>query len=1441
MKKSQPDLPTYHQHHYSKESRAGTRNAALYRLSVLASVSTIARVSVGILVVVCLLCPMQVLIAQEAPPQEQIPAQPPTEDTEAPDATDETQEEEQTPPQPPTEDTETPDPSDDTPQEQTPPQPPTEETPEPDAADETEEEEGSERLNPETDVPEEGMVIGDGDSVSMVDNFVQIHGDALVKFEDVILRADHIWADFDDNLVRASGNVHLKVGNEETYSDELVFNLENKKGIARDGFTYSDPWYFGGSEIFKIEEDKSYVRGGNLTTCSLEHPHYYFSVSEVIVRMNQELIAKNIVLRIGGFPLFYFPAMRRDLRKGKIAKIIVRVGTDSYQGPYLSIIQPLVRKRRYDAALLYDRSARRGQGYGFEGKYRFNDTKYQEIHIPIPDDATPNQRTKLEEKAQELQDRLDGEYDRYWLRQLFLEYKITDEDIDRAKKSAEEVRTQLLEPEADFGEIAQSNSDHSDTRYEGGDMGFLVPGETDKDGNPILDPALEEAVFALQEGEISPVVQTESAFHILKADRVIDVYGEREVRVLRIDINITASEETETILRELADDLLQRAHEGESFEQLLQRADVLSDYVKTTLSEINEGEGMLLNEMESSWQYSVRRMENPGDVTERRPVSTPEGLYIFQLIEKEATPTFEALAEEFEAEWEAFYEGIMNPAPEDSEEGADTQESENGDVEETDGSPTPSEPGQSLDTATNTDEETADTEVAKPESEQEDKVQDQTEEETTTTENGQESESQDEIKDAETAKPENEQENKSQDEVQDAEIVEPENEQEGESQNEAQDAEAVDPENDQEEEPEGEDVAASDGEGEEGETEEEEEAEEGVYRKHGFRGRWEDPSPVASEAQGLYAGEHSRRPIRTRKSFRLIKVDRKRAYRGELYFYGADRYSYERQNATRIGRSWIMRWKHTQSFFTPWDSREAGRRPISFSGRSELRALNYKEDLQLPGEATLNSFGILTYGTAFSASSRDDVDPDGNLRFSRETIGDFTGRLEVRHIHDFTDEGTTSLQKLPQLTLNFSRMRVSSFPLFETFNDSMTSLAERFKTETPFLSMFTIPTLESTSLDLDVEFGNFFRQVFRGRGVEERDVFLQTIDLGFDVRKQSTLLITPLRELQLSLYLNTNGIWHDRDQNQNRNIIRGVYSLNGTVTNTLFRIFDISYIPGMRKLRHEIQSSLRFDYQPPVDEDESLYPFGPSTYFFERKMLTYSFNTGIEIKTRRSQSPHRVLYFDTRLTADFTEFDPLYKRKYEPIESDFTFIPLPSRNLNVTVRFTHDPNPHPVDDKQFKMVGFRTNIRYTRQTWNVSVGSSFSKRHTSRRANRSITATGRYRVSRNLEFDVSLIYYPIERQFYSQRIMMTRNLHDWNLRISWNRVGIKREDSPYNNVRQDFTFQVSLIQEPAISMGVGYDATTETWAFGLSLRACLTMPSVPAAHSVDLISNVNSI
>ena len=1141
------------------------------------------------------------------------------------------------------------------------------------------------QLDPENTSPEEGKVIGDGDEIFVQDNTVQIHGNGLIKFEDVVLHADHIWADFDENIMRAAGNVRLIVENEETHANELVYNLENKKGIVRDGFTYSDPWYYRGSEIFKVEADESYIRGGSLTTCSLKHPHFYFSASKIIVKVNKELIAKNIVLKVGGIPLFYFPVYRRDLRKDKVAKVIVKLGTDSYQGPFVSIILPLARRQRYDGALLLDQSARRGGGRGFEGKYRINDVKFQEILVPLPADATPTERANLEEKAEELSDRLEGEYDNFKLRQIFLEYKIAEEDVTRAYEKANEIYKQLQAEDADFAQIAQSSSDHQDTRYQGGDMGFLVRGEHDGDGELRLHPLLEEAVFRLQPGQISPILRTESAFHILNVEHAIEVYGEREIQVRRIDIAVEPSDETRQAIQATATEIQERASAGEAFDQLA------AEYEEAEASRVNRGEWMPLNEMDNRWRYSVRRFEQPGEVTP--PVKTDLGVYILQLIEKEPTPSFEDIARQFEAEWAALQ---------------------------------------------------AEKEIMK--------TQEYPKE-------------QEEIEEEKSGKPQSE---NTQYAIRDTQS------------------------NDTVDSP-------------EAETMDEEEEEVQVYQKHGFRGRWEMPRNVASQTQRLYRGESSR-VIKTKKGYRLVKVDRKRTFRGDLLFLAQDQYSSSRKKPFRTGQRWTMRWGHKHIIYTPWDSRAKGRRPVNWTSRVLWGARTFKEGLG-ENESTIDSFSIVTWGYGLTAWDKHDYDEDGNLTFSRKTIGEFLGRLQVNHTLDLTGEGTTTLQKLPAFTISLSRMRLNRLPLFETLNSGLTWVSNKLHTDRPILSMIAFPTLENTSFDLDTALGNFFRERFR----DEEDVLLQTMDLGFDLRKQSTSQIMPNRELQLDLILQSNLIWHSKDRAGNRNILRGVYSSRATVSNTLFRIYDISFVPGARRMRHQIDSRLKLDYQPPVErEEDNLYPFGPSTHFFERKNLSYIFRTSIEVKTRRSKSALRLLDFTTGLGADFSERAKERNRKYELIESDFRVTPLASRKLTITMRTTHNPNESEIDGKRYKMVGFRSNLRYRRTKWHLSLGSSFTKR--TERARRNYTASWSYRPSRLLEFDFNVIYDWIEQQFYSQSIAIRRNLHDWNLTIRWNRRGIKRGTSS-DNVRQDFIFQINLIEESAASVGLGYDATTDTWGF----------------------------
>lgn len=1152
----------------------------------------------------------------------------------------------------------------------------------------------SRKLDPENMTPEAGDLLAKGDDLSFHQNLIQIHGNGLIKYDEVTLYADHIWADFDENVMRAAGNVHLLVGKEETFANELVYNLETKKGIVREGFTFSDPWYYRGTEIFKIEDDESYIRGGALTTCSLKHPHYYFSASQIIVKVNRELIAKNIVLRVGGIPLFYFPAYRRDLRQeDKIAKVIVKIGTNSHQGVFLSVILPLARRFRYDGALLFDHSSRRGSGAGFDGKYRVNDAKIQEIIVPLPPNATPSERTKLEEKAQELADRLDGEYDRYKLRQLFLEYKISEEDIAAAREKADNTYTQLQEPDADFAAIAQEKSTDQGTRFQGGDMGFLVPGERDEEGELRLDPILEEAVFQLEPGEITPVLRTESGFHILKVDHVLDVYGEREFQISRIDIAIEPSQETRNTIQSTAKEIQERAEAGETLEQLA------GQYEEVEISEANDGAGFLLNEMDRRWKHPVSRLEGPGAVT--WPVNTERGTYIFELIEKEPTPTFEEIARQFEIEWAAMEAEFGEPPTrEDSE------------IEQ---------PKEATDKQSDGDRNISAEEDSTPIVREPDKTED--------------------------------------DET--AELLE--------------------------------------------RVAEEEPLQ--VYQKYDYRGKWEMPTVIHSQAQRLYSGDHTG-IINTRKGYRLIKIDKRRTYRGDLYFYTNDEFSYDRRSPFKTGRRWNMRWGHRHTFYTPWDSRARGRRPVSFVGRVAWRAREFEEEGFGINESAVNSFGVLTWGTSYSALDAEDRDQDGNLKFSYKTLGEFLGRLQVNHTLNLNDEGTTNLQKLPALELSLSRMRLDGLPIFKTINSRLTKVSEALHTDLPILSMLAVPTFDNISFDLDVNLGNFFRERFR----DEENIYLQTMDLGFDIRKQSVLQIIPNRELRLDMDFDTNLIWHDKDREGNQNIFRSIYSSRLSASNLLFRIYDISFIPGARRMRHQINSRVSFDYSPPVDREDApqLYPFGPSVYFFERKNLAYNFDTSIEVKTRGSRSALRVLHFNTRIAADFTKFEALGERRYVPIESRMTIVPLASRNLNITFTSTHDPNESRYDGKRLKQVGFRSNVSYRRDKWNFTFGNAFNKR--TQRAFRSLTGSLRIRPSHLFELNFSVNYDWIEKQFYSQSITFRRNLHNWNMTIRWHRIGIKREP-PFDNVRQDFTFQINLIAEPAASVGVGYDATTDTWGF----------------------------
>ncbi|MGQ7814676.1 SurA N-terminal domain-containing protein [Metapseudomonas furukawaii] len=78
---------------------------------------------------------------------------------------------------------------------------------------------------------------------------------------------------------------------------------------------------------------------------------------------------------------------------------------------------------------------------------------------------------------------------------------------EQAKAKIDQVK-QRLEKGEDFSALAKEFSDDSGSAADGGDLGFAGPG--------VYEPAFEESLYALKDGEVSAPVRTQYGWHLIK-------------------------------------------------------------------------------------------------------------------------------------------------------------------------------------------------------------------------------------------------------------------------------------------------------------------------------------------------------------------------------------------------------------------------------------------------------------------------------------------------------------------------------------------------------------------------------------------------------------------------------------------------------------------------------------------------------------------------------------------------------------------------------------------------------------------------------------------------------------------------------------------------------------------------------------------------------------
>lgn len=118
-----------------------------------------------------------------------------------------------------------------------------------------------------------------------------LYGDAIVKYENLELKAEYIEINFGNDVVYATGvpdstgkiigSPIFKEAGKEYFAKRMTYNFRTKKGKIHNAMTQEGEGYVHGSAIKKHSEEVFFIKGGKYTTCNQEHPHFHISAKKL--------------------------------------------------------------------------------------------------------------------------------------------------------------------------------------------------------------------------------------------------------------------------------------------------------------------------------------------------------------------------------------------------------------------------------------------------------------------------------------------------------------------------------------------------------------------------------------------------------------------------------------------------------------------------------------------------------------------------------------------------------------------------------------------------------------------------------------------------------------------------------------------------------------------------------------------------------------------------------------------------------------------------------------------------------------------------------------------------------------------------------------------------------------------------------------------------------
>ena len=203
-------------------------------------------------------------------------------------------------------------------------------------------------------------------------------GGALLKYQDIEVKADYLKINLTTNLLFATGKVSFTQENLKTNGEELSYNWKTKKIILLQskgeitGKGIKGKIYYQGEKMENFAKYTEFTEE-SFTTCDLEEPHYHIIAKEMIIYPKDKIIARNISWYEGKTKIITLPYFLIFLDRKTQLPILPKIGQNSTEGWFIKTNFNYYIDEKSYGTLYVDWMENKGLGIGLKQTWEIGD------------------------------------------------------------------------------------------------------------------------------------------------------------------------------------------------------------------------------------------------------------------------------------------------------------------------------------------------------------------------------------------------------------------------------------------------------------------------------------------------------------------------------------------------------------------------------------------------------------------------------------------------------------------------------------------------------------------------------------------------------------------------------------------------------------------------------------------------------------------------------------------------------------------------------------------------------------------------------------------------------------------------------------------------------------------------------------------------------------